>query len=284
MIAELAVLVDHRTPAQGAEFQGLVLDWTEMALCQLGEDVFGQAVDQIRDPDGELLSTLRVVSLRRGRRTTKEYDWTPDNYQNFLRAGLEMPEEMSLSVAARDAAGDLGFPRLQISAHRFMDVPEWMTLTAEIRSTKPIAAHGDPLPEKCAALLHQHAEGRPPQFGFVADDAQPPSSALESSLGLLEDDTRPRSDDSVRGYSWVMVIGPDVLEAAGGVEHLRATGAFVSIDPLPEGRVFLRATTTFQEYTDAAVERVHAALAPVLPWGTPKFDPHFPHWRLVYGG
>lgn len=282
MDAGLAVLVDHRTPAQGAEFRELVSDWTETVLAYVTDDLFGSTSDQIRRANVDLYSMLRIVSLRRGRRAVKEYDGAPEHYRTFLQAGLERPEEMSLVLAGRQADGSVGFPRLEIAAHRFADAPEWMTLTAEAWLTESVVTDDAPLPENLAAVLRQHAERHPVQFGFVADDAQPPASALERSLGLFEEDTRPRSDSSLRGYSWVMVINPCVLEAAGGLAHLTNSGAFTAVETLSEGRVFLRATATLQEYTDAAVERVHTALAPVLPWGKPRFDPNLAHRRLVY--
>ncbi|NJP98776.1 hypothetical protein HCN51_56755 [Nonomuraea sp. FMUSA5-5] len=282
MDAGLAVLADHRTPAEGAEFRELVSDWMETVLAHTAGDLFGPTVDPIRRASADLCSTLRIVSLRRGRRTVKEYDGVPEHYPTFWQAGLERPEEMSLVLTAKQADGSMGFPRLVTAAHRFADAPEWMTLTAEAQLAKSAVADGARLPEDFAAALRRHAERHPVQFGFVADDAEPPASALERSLGLFEEDTRPRSDHSIRGYSWVMVINPRVLEAAGGLSHLTGSGAFTAVETLSEGRVFLRATATLQEYTGAAVERVHTALEPVLPWGRPKFDPNLAYRRLIY--
>ncbi|MFI2506322.1 hypothetical protein [Streptomyces sp. NPDC018972] len=59
----------------------------------------------------------------------------------------------------------------------------------------------------------------------------------------------------------------------GGPEALAATGTFHRVVPLSAGGVVLRVTGTAAAYTDNAVRVVFEALHPVLPPGTPRFDP-----------
>ncbi|MFG3246651.1 hypothetical protein [Streptomyces sp. NPDC048187] len=84
----------------------------------------------------------------------------------------------------------------------------------------------------------------------------------------------------LRGYSWLMVVPGDIVDALGGVELLSASAAFHSVSPLPNGSLLLQATPTFREYRGAAVRKVHRVVRDVviagefrngtrLPPGTP---------------
>ncbi|MFE1958794.1 hypothetical protein [Streptomyces sp. NPDC059479] len=83
----------------------------------------------------------------------------------------------------------------------------------------------------------------------------------------------------LRGYSWTTVCPGELSERLGGPAALAATGAFHEVFPLAAGGVVLQATRTAAEYSDDAVRRVFEALRPVLPPGTPQFDPAHPDLR-----
>ncbi len=122
-------------------------------------------------------------------------------------------------------------------------------------------------------------------FANIADDNDSGQTALEVFLPRNPVDSVLQSLDVLRGYSWVTVCPPNVVERLGGAEALEASGAFVEVRPLGYGAVLLRATERFEQYDDAAMARVFHALAPALPPGKPKkiriFDGQ-PTPRLVY--
>lgn len=76
-----------------------------------------------------------------------------------------------------------------------------------------------------------------------------------------------------RSYSWVTVVPAELVGRLGGAGRLRATGAFVAVEELPSGGLWLQATETPAHYAEDAVHRVFQALAPALPVGQPRRDP-----------
>jgi hypothetical protein len=52
-----------------------------------------------------------------------------------------------------------------------------------------------------------------------------------------------------------------------GEGALRASGAFCDVETLPNGSVWLRATSTINEFTDDKIRKVFDTLAPVLLTG-----------------
>lgn len=77
----------------------------------------------------------------------------------------------------------------------------------------------------------------------------------------------------LRGYSWVTVCPAELAARLGGAAALAGCGAFVRVEELPRGAVWLQATEDFAGYDEAAMRRVFEALAPVLPAGQPEPDP-----------
>lgn len=85
----------------------------------------------------------------------------------------------------------------------------------------------------------------------------------------------------MRGYSWVTVISAGVLERLGGVDAVRATGAFAGVTVLPSGGAVLQATPGLAGYEGDVVRRVFEALEPVLPDQAPWPD-DFDRYKLIY--
>lgn len=76
---------------------------------------------------------------------------------------------------------------------------------------------------------------------------------------------RAAASQVLRGYEWVTVVPQELTDELGGPARLRDSGAFVEVVELPPGGVFLRATETIEEYSEAKVRAVFAVLKPVLP-------------------
>ncbi|MEU9642520.1 hypothetical protein [Streptomyces sp. NPDC048188] len=80
----------------------------------------------------------------------------------------------------------------------------------------------------------------------------------------------------LRGYSWLMVVPEDIVDALGGVDLLSASPAFHSVTPLPNGALLLQATPTFREYRGTAVHNVHRVVRAVLIDGEFRKGTHLP--------
>jgi hypothetical protein len=87
----------------------------------------------------------------------------------------------------------------------------------------------------------------------------------ESSHGLFAHDTVPEGHRVLRGYAWITLAGQQVGDKLGGVEGLRATGAFVRVEQLANGGYWLQATEDFEAYGVDAEARVYRGLGSVLP-------------------
>jgi hypothetical protein len=68
------------------------------------------------------------------------------------------------------------------------------------------------------------------------------------------------------------VCADELAESLGGIDVLRASGAFARVEPLRSGGVWLLATEEYGDYTDPRVAAVWEAVAPVLRHGTPSRD------------
>jgi hypothetical protein len=70
----------------------------------------------------------------------------------------------------------------------------------------------------------------------------------------------------------VTVLGDEMVERVGGADRLRASGAFVEVEPLAAGGWWLLATETWEEFGPVQANRLFELLAPVLPPGKPKLS------------
>lgn len=85
----------------------------------------------------------------------------------------------------------------------------------------------------------------------------------------------------LRGYSWITVCPAELCQRLGGVTEISASGVFFRVVPLSSGGAVLQATETLAGFSDDAMRAIFQVLAPVLPAGTPRFDPAHPHVRYV---
>jgi hypothetical protein len=61
-----------------------------------------------------------------------------------------------------------------------------------------------------------------------------------------------------------------LAQSLGGIEAMRASGAFAEVLELGTGGLLLRATEDPADWTEEAVLRVFEAVRPVLPPGRPR--------------
>lgn len=86
----------------------------------------------------------------------------------------------------------------------------------------------------------------------------------------------------LRGYTWVTVLAAELAAKLGGAQALEKSGAFHTVSELRSGAVWLRATSTINEFTGERVRRVFEALAPVLLTGEAEV-PANESYRIVDG-
>ncbi|WP_432990094.1 hypothetical protein [Dactylosporangium sp. CA-233914] len=131
-------------------------------------------------------------------------------------------------------------------------------------------------------VLRRFGDAADPAYGelTVRDHAPDSCTKLDGVLRLLDTTSADASRAQLRGYEWATVIPAELTARLGGVDALRATGAFVEVTALATGGVLARATEHPQEYTADRAEQVFAALLPVLPPPDPDW-PACTDWRLI---
>ncbi|MHA5053001.1 hypothetical protein [Streptomyces sp. SD15] len=136
----------------------------------------------------------------------------------------------------------------------------------------------------CAALvdfLREALDASNPAFGRVELNNFNDFTNLDAVLRRKRRKSMRESRQFLRGYAWVTVCPAELAAHLGGAPVLEASGAFHRVIPLRAGGVLLQGSETLAGYTDAVMERVFVALAPVLPEGEPRPDPAYPYMRFV---
>ncbi|WP_405555269.1 DUF3396 domain-containing protein [Streptomyces canus] len=136
----------------------------------------------------------------------------------------------------------------------------------------------------CATLvdfLREALEGANPAFGRIELNGTVEETNLDAALRRKKRTSMRESRQFLRGYAWVTVCPAELLARLGGASALEASGAFYRVIPLRAGGALLQASETLAGYSDAVMERVFVALAPVLPEGEPHPDPACPDLRFV---
>lgn len=209
--------------------------------------------------------------------------YSPENFRWMLENAAARPLmlEHQLIRLGRDGAlpdgpEDTGGGRLVISVEVEEEHPEWVQMKAS--SSLPDydndASRTDVSTRWVQAVLSRAREVDA-SFGHVCDDGVAyGKTALDSALrrgGRVK--SMMQSRQVLRGYSWCTICPRELAQRLGGSSALQATGAFVEVEELPSGGLWLQATESFSDYNDEAMKRVFKALAPVLPEGLPKPDP-----------
>ena len=90
-------------------------------------------------------------------------------------------------------------------------------------------------------------------------------TVIDSTTYRSTSDSQRRARETLRGYSWLTMMPAPLVLRVGGAAGLRASGAFVAVEELPNGGVLLQATQRFRDFGDAEATRVFEVLRPVLP-------------------
>jgi hypothetical protein len=109
-----------------------------------------------------------------------------------------------------------------------------------------------------------------PNYGEISYDRGSGRSAFESVFGGIPTRTVLASRRELRGYAWLTICPEEIGERLGGVDALRASGAFAEVAKLVHGGYWLLATGDYRDFGQPAAERIFPVLAPALRDG----DPH----------
>lgn len=167
-----------------------------------------------------------------------------------------------------------GFPRLSLSA-RYIDLRSYRWWGFKVQGTEDLLLGTPDRQETLLEFVRETAELRGVTYGEISFDNASHidfSTSFEHNLDLYPWQTVAASKRTLRGYGWLTVVPPGVGSALGGVEGLRASGAFAQVDQLSNGTYWLLATRRFEHYDMPHAERVQQVLAPALPAGRPRPD------------
>jgi hypothetical protein len=212
-----------------------------------------------------LWGEIQVLYSPRDRLYAKPYSRT-----SLKRLTALAPELREASVELRAADG-AGVTRCRLDVVRDGEDSGHARLLVLI-SRSP---DGDITADRPEVAFMKSFAGRPAlAFGHVSRVSDPPAGQTDLEQALIRRvwDSLREWDRYLRGYSWVTVVPQVLARQVGGLDGLRASGAFVVVDQLPGGVVWLQATDRWSGYQGDRVERVFEALAPVLPPGMPQPD------------
>jgi hypothetical protein len=174
----------------------------------------------------------------------------------------DLPGVASLEIIRNNERGRPGTPTVSISA--IVD-GDWVRLSARVADEVVSSAAGQD------SILESMRE--------VADLVNPSAGSLYVPEGVLQTPLEAalhrwggvrESRAFLRDYGWLTVLAEESGKRLGGVEALRASGAFVQVDRLASGGYWLLATPTWDEYGWPQAERLFEVFAPVLPPGRPS--------------
>jgi hypothetical protein len=203
------------------------------------------------------------------------YAFSQVTYDKFLkRLGVEIPERAELMFSRLNdygtpGAGDFIKFFAHLDGRELGEPPNVLRLIAHHPLKKPATEVPDETANQWADFAASFLTdlGVHVLYGHVANDV------YDSGGGTAFESQTPRvmtldalGSDRLRGYSWITMITATQAQRLGGVEALRTSGAFSSVTE-SDVAVLLRATERLSGYTDEAVERVWAAVAPLLPHG-----------------
>jgi hypothetical protein len=192
--------------------------------------------------------------------------YSPSAWDELLHKIGELPSNASFEANTLDELGRRGGPRLSVAMSA---EGGYLGLTSSIDEKLANDPAGQ---QEILATVREVAEDADPVAAAVSEDEYLNSTPLERALnrfgtiGFLE------AGSVLRNYGWLTVLGERMGERLGGLDRLRASGAFVEARQLTHGGYWLLATRTWDEYGPEEANRLFEIFAPVLPPGRPRLS------------
>ncbi|MDL4775195.1 hypothetical protein [Actinomadura xylanilytica] len=188
--------------------------------------------------------------------------YSPTSWQRFVDALACRSYGAWLFMEPLDAAGRSASGSIRIGvSYADEDFPEWMRVEVMSEFTQIVPADEQ---RAWASFIKPWATGMQACWGHITDDFADPETSHEDATGQSVYETIPKCSEALRGYSWVTIVAPELMQALGGAQAIRNTCAFTQVDELSHGGGFLQATDNLEEYGGESVQNVFRALAPVL--------------------
>jgi hypothetical protein len=222
------------------------------------------------EPGGLFASLLRFDRLWGEARSKRV--WSERAWKQFLDRLDDLPAAAELRIFELNERGKPSWNTLTVSAQRVGEDPHWFRLFCEFLCSdpRPVTRIAKLNTQDMFAMVQGAAAEISATFGCVTDDGGAGGeTALEAALSALWDEGILHSREILRGYPWVTICAPQIAERLGGVDALRASGAFFAVHVLPTSSVWLQATERLEDYQGDAMRRVFQTVAPVLPPGRP---------------
>ncbi|MFJ1796063.1 hypothetical protein [Kitasatospora griseola] len=250
------------------DFRGLVLRFFSDTLEQVAELVRARVVElSDKDPNPtrggsvEDRISLMVASPRLGgeterrARSAKNLEWLAD------RAA----EGRTTSAVAKIVEQDGLTVEIACSMRVWRDDADdrWALFWMEVGATASFI-------RAIVNSMRRVANVADPVFGSIGYGGNFTCTELEYSLGLRGlTDSYDKSRKILRGYDWVTVVPRELANEHGGASGVTKSSNLHSIEELPSGALWLRATDEFANYNGSAVRAMFEAVAPMLPKGLP---------------
>ena len=176
---------------------------------------------------------------------------------------------VSVDLCVLDDRGYPGRPRLSIGWETLLHGDEFVTFFVEQRDEPGAPSRYWADLGAWLAFTRRYVDSLAPLWGAVALDGQSFRTPFESATGQFADGVL--AGGLARGMSWITILDEARTELAGGLHHLRGTGAFTNIEVTANGGVWLQATEQPADYGPNQWANVHKALRQALPtsrlWG-----------------
>lgn len=226
-----------------------------------------QDIDAPWGQPNHVLGTLRMLRknpVSGGR----EVVYSEAAWKRFLKAFDDFPFAASLRINELDAQG---FPvhrgGSEISVQRDFSNPDWVRFTFTADAADTGWPESGQIQDQWVDFVRRWGPKVNACAGGMTDDIGIGQTALERMTMNLSTNIAD-SRRVLRGYTWVTILADQLAERVGGEEGLRASGAFYSVERMPNSSIFLRAVPMINEFVGNRIRKVFDALAPVLLSGT----------------
>jgi hypothetical protein len=294
MMWEMQLQVTVEKPAGGDAAGRMLCDWFTGSFEAMGgrlrADLLAKeppAADFLRKRKmddsfgrpGDVWGQVSVgVEGARGLRIT-EKPFTPASWKAFLDGMSKVPDLAVLTVITLDAQGfPNARPNVTVGLQVDEDASDWFLLSVRFG---PEFLDDPGFQQSTLSFVREFADEWNVAYGEISYDRGSGRTAYENVFHGLPHQTAPVSREVLRGYAWLTLCPQEIGDRLGGVEGLRAGGAFAEVAALRNGGYWLLATEDWRDFGQPAAENIFPVLAAALRPGEPlPFNPDDPPYYV----